>query len=54
MAFILAATAWSSLTLLPYRLWYVATAHIPDAESCGALFEIGAILLYLLYLNPVS
>ncbi|KAH7708641.1 Protein AEXR-1 [Aphelenchoides avenae] len=57
LALILTTTAWTSVTLLPYRIWYFITALtiVPDS-SCADIklrVEMSSVLVLFLYLNPV-
>ncbi|KAH7709694.1 Protein AEXR-1, partial [Aphelenchoides avenae] len=54
LAFIFAATAWTSFSLLPYRISYLVSHYLLepiDSGYCQPLDWISTILIYLLFSN---
>ncbi|KAF7636473.1 G_PROTEIN_RECEP_F1_2 domain-containing protein [Meloidogyne graminicola] len=58
LVFIFATTAWTSFSLLPYRIFNICRIHLFDWPNIGCeqrviMNWIAWILLYLLILNPI-
>nr|CAD2128100.1 unnamed protein product [Meloidogyne enterolobii] len=58
LVFIFATTAWTSFSLLPYRIFNICRIHLFDWPNIGCeqrviMNWIAWILLYLLTLNPI-
>ncbi|EFO21542.2 hypothetical protein LOAG_06945 [Loa loa] len=58
LVFIFATTAWTSFSLLPYRIFNICRMHLfewntLDCDTQSKMNWLAYVLLYLLFLNPI-